>query len=84
VRYPSDPLLQHHYFGYEGGMDLNARFCLNKEAAVFTRCSEEHKEKLSKGSALTLWEFISNGKLELTDRSLFRKPVFLFGDSISA
>lgn len=84
VRYPSDPLLQHHHFGCEGGMDLNVRFCLHKEVAVFTKCSEERKAKLSRGSALTLRELISDGKLESADRSFMRKPVFLFGDSISA
>ena len=83
MRYPSDPLLQHHHFGCEGGRDMNARFCLDYEAPVFTKCSEERKVKLSRGSALTLRELIFDARLESDHRSIMRKLVFLFGYSIS-
>ena len=64
-------------------MDLNVRFSLHKEAAIFTKGNEECKAKLSRGSALTLQELISDGRLESTDQTFLRKLVFLFGDSIS-
>ena len=84
VRYPTDPLLQHHRFGCKGGMDANAQFFLRKEAPVFNIINEERSAKLSRASALTLRELISDGNFESDDMTLMRKPVFLFGDSIDA
>ena len=64
---------------------MNAQFCLNKEAPVFNIINnEEQSAKLSRASAITLRELISDGRFESDDRTLMRKPVFLFGDSIDA
>jgi hypothetical protein len=84
VRYPSDPLLQHHHFGCEGGKDVDAHFCLYQEARVFSSKNEEHVAKLSRCSYLTFRELISDAKLEAANMSIMKKPTFLFGDSITA
>ena len=83
VGYPSDPLLQRHRFGCDGGMDVDTRFCLNKMARVFFSKNEERAAKLSRCSPLTLCELISDAKLEAADMSIMKKPAFLFGDSIT-
>ena len=64
---------------------MNAQFCLRKEAPVFNIINnEERSAKLSRADALTLRELISDGKFESDDKTLMRKPIFLFGDSINA
>ena len=64
---------------------MDARFCLKKEAPVFNIINnEERSAKLSRASALTLRELISDGSFESDDGAFMRKPVFLFSDSIDA
>ena len=49
---------------------------------VFTGKSQERQSRLTRDSALTLREILSEGRLEPKDRILLRTPAFFFGDSI--
>ena len=44
--------------------------------------SRERKVRISRASMLTLREIFSDGQFESDSRTLLRKPVFFFGDSI--
>ena len=79
-----DPLSKRHHFGHKGGHDTNVRFCLGQQVPVFSYRNEERSEKLTRCSALTLRELITDGKLESLERESMRKPVYLFGDAMEA
>ena len=82
MRYSSDPLSKKCYFGHIGGADRNLTFALQRTAPVTTGKLKERKERISKGSMMTLREIISDGLFETDSRTLLQKPVFLFIDAI--
>jgi len=82
VRYSSNPLSKKYYFGHIGDADHNLTFALQRTALVTTGKSKERKERISKGSMMTLREIISDGLFETDSRTPLRKLVFLFGDAI--
>ena len=82
MRYSSDPLTKRNHFGHVGGVDPNFLFSLRKTISAFIGTNEERQACLTKGTASTLWDVISDRRFESTDCRLLRKPVFLFGDSI--
>ena len=61
---------------------LKCPFHLRKAAPVFTGKNQQRQARLTRGSALTLREILSDGRLECSDRKLLRKLAFFFGDSI--
>jgi len=79
-----DPLLKRHHFGHKGGHDATICFSLGQQIPVFSSRNEERSEKLTRCSALTLRELITDGKLESSKRESLRKPIYLFGDAMEA
>jgi len=59
--------MKHQYFGHEGGPDKNIRFGLHQTTPVFTSRDKEQNAQLTRCSALTFREIISDGKLESED-----------------
>jgi len=74
-------MTKRHHFGHEGGPYRNVRFGLHQSALVFAGKDKEWNARLTRYSALTFREIISDGRLESEDRKLIRKPMF-FGGSI--
>ena len=60
----------------------NVIFSLRKITLAFTGTNGERQARLTKGSALTVRELISDRRFEFDNRRLFRKPEFLYGDAI--
>ena len=82
MRYASNPLTKRNHFGHIGGVDPNLLFNLRKIVTAFSGTNEERQTRLTKGTAFTLRELISDRRFESNDRRLFRKPVFLFAYAI--
>ena len=55
---------------------------LQRTAPVIASKSRERQSRVSNASMLTLWEIISDSRLESNSRALLRKLDFFFGDSI--
>ena len=82
LRYSLNPLSKRQHFGHIGGPDANVIFSLWKTTPAFTGTNEERQARLTKGSALTLREPISDRNFESDSWRLVRKPEFLFRDAL--
>ena len=83
MKYSSTPLARRRHFGHVGRPDSDVISKLDKNVPAFTGKNREWRAKLNQASSQTLQELIKDGRLESEARPLFKKPEFLFGDSIN-
>ena len=65
-----------------GGLNPNILFSLQKTAPVCAEKDEEREARLTRDSAVTLRELLSDRRLEYYNRRILRKLEFLFKDAI--
>ena len=57
-------------------------FSVFRRLCPYMQRREERETRLTRNSAVTFRELLSNGRLESDDQRILRNPEFLFGDSI--
>jgi len=82
VSYPTGPLSPNALFGSSQGTDGDATFQFRGNASLFSDASTpERTAWLDAAGPIVLRSLVSSAPLEGTDRTLYNKPGFLFGDA---